>query len=175
MPQILNDNEQKGDKSNKKHGDKKRNLAMVCLAILSGSSMLSCFVFTISLIYMLGYKWAIIAGQIGILIYTAANMYPKAVLLYPGKYISNKSTVKHMFVFGGNNSDIQSCITCTIGIQYIGLVMVSYGITGCISSMNRNDMLYNYRISNRENDNESQAKVLTQLVFDYNSEHFAEL
>ncbi|CAF1471946.1 unnamed protein product [Adineta steineri] len=137
MPQILSDNEKKGDKLNKKHGGKKRNLAMICLAflcaltsfnavnnlqssmdvdknvrlhslaILSGSSILSCFVFTIPLIYILGYKWTIIAGQIGILIYIAANIYSKTILLYLGKYISNKSTIKHMFVFSGNNSDIQ--------------------------------------------------------------------
>ncbi|CAF1364504.1 unnamed protein product [Adineta steineri] len=115
---MSSDNEEKGGKSNKKGGGKKRNLSMICLAflciytsfnavnnlqssintdknvglysltILSAGSILSCFVFTIPLIYILGYKWTIVAGQIGILIYIAANMYPKAVLLYPVAAIS---------------------------------------------------------------------------------------
>ncbi|CAF1235505.1 unnamed protein product, partial [Adineta steineri] len=115
---MSSDNSEKGDKSNKNRGGKKRNLSMICLtflcaytsfnavanlqssinidknvglyslAILSGGSILSSILFTTPLIYILGYKWTIVAGQIGILIYIAANMYPKAILLYPVAAIS---------------------------------------------------------------------------------------
>ncbi|CAF1467092.1 unnamed protein product [Adineta steineri] len=223
MIQISSDNSEKGDKSNKNRGGKKRNLSMICLtflcaytsfnavanlqssinidknvglyslAILSGGSILSSILFTTPLIYILGYKWTIVAGQIGILIYIAANMYPKAILLYPAQiwgnlityfilrnvrkesrsnfsqcganFVSNTSdnskgvihqsidysllTLKQFkkldhwllipivfwinsweaFIFGIYT---KSFITCTIGIQYIGLVMASYGITASI-------------------------------------------
>ncbi|CAF1509809.1 unnamed protein product [Adineta steineri] len=115
---MSSDNSEKGGKSNKNRGGKKRNLSMICLtflcaytsfnavanlqssinidknvglyslAILSGGSILSSILFTTPLIYILGYKWTIVAGQIGILIYIAANMYPKAILLYPVAAIS---------------------------------------------------------------------------------------
>ncbi|CAF4093188.1 unnamed protein product [Adineta steineri] len=122
MIQISSDNSEKGDKSNKNRGGKKRNLSMICLtflcaytsfnavanlqssinidknvglyslAILSGGSILSSILFTTPLIYILGYKWTIVAGQIGILIYIAANMYPKAILLYPAQIWGNLIT-----------------------------------------------------------------------------------
>ncbi|CAF1422833.1 unnamed protein product [Adineta steineri] len=115
---MSSDKSEKGEKSNKNRGGKKRNLSMICLtflcaytsfnavanlqssinidknvglyslAILSGGSILSSILFTTPLIYILGYKWTIVAGQIGILIYIAANMYPKAILLYPVAAIS---------------------------------------------------------------------------------------
>jgi hypothetical protein len=58
------------------------------LAFLAAGSIIACLLFTTPLIFIFGYKWTIVAGQVAILAYVAANMYPIAELLYPGKCIN---------------------------------------------------------------------------------------
>lgn len=55
------------------------SLAMVTSVIVFFSLFLSTL-----LMYILGYKWNIVGGQVAVLGYMAANMYPKAVLMYSG-------------------------------------------------------------------------------------------
>lgn len=66
------------------HTDK--SVGYYSLAIISGCTVLSCLFFTNPLIFLCGYKWTIVLAQFGFLFYTAANIYPKVWLIYPGKY-----------------------------------------------------------------------------------------
>jgi hypothetical protein len=64
------------------HPDK--GVGLYSLAINSGSSVLSYLIFTIPIIFVGGYKWTIVAAQIGFLLFILGNIYPKAWLLFPG-------------------------------------------------------------------------------------------
>jgi hypothetical protein len=58
-------------------------VGLYSLAFLTAGSMFASLLLTTPLIFIFGYKWTIVAGQIGMLTYIAANMYPIAALLYP--------------------------------------------------------------------------------------------
>lgn len=59
------------------------HVGLYSLALLTAGSMFASLFLTTPLIFIFGYKWIIVAGQIGIIAYIAANMYPIAALLYP--------------------------------------------------------------------------------------------
>jgi len=61
-------------------------VGLYSLAFLTAGSMFASLLLTTPLIFIFGYKWTIVAGQVGMLAYIAANMYPIGALLYPSKY-----------------------------------------------------------------------------------------
>lgn len=63
-----------------------QDIGLRSLAISSSGAIVACLLLTTPLVYIFGYKWSIVLGQVGIIAYVAANMYPKAVLMYPSKY-----------------------------------------------------------------------------------------
>jgi hypothetical protein len=70
------------------------------LAFLAAGSMFASVLLTTPLIFIFGYKWTIMTGQIAILVYIAANMYPIAALLYPSKYRQMKcGTISQNLLF----------------------------------------------------------------------------
>ncbi|CAF3752723.1 unnamed protein product [Rotaria sordida] len=112
MADVENENNKNLDQNQKKKGGKKRNLTIICLSFVCAytsynavanlqssvnteknvglyslvleavGSIFGSLFLTTPLMYTFGYKWIIVIGQIGVLAYTAANMYPKAVLMY---------------------------------------------------------------------------------------------
>ncbi|CAF4126895.1 unnamed protein product, partial [Adineta steineri] len=65
-----------------------KDVGLNSVAITYGASLVTCLLFTTSLGYIFGYKWSIIGGQFGILLYVASNMYPKQWLMYSTAIIS---------------------------------------------------------------------------------------
>ena len=63
-----------------------QDIGLRSLAISSSAAIVACLFFTTPLVYIFGFKWSIVLGQVGITAYVAANMYPQAVLMYPSKY-----------------------------------------------------------------------------------------
>lgn len=61
------------------------DVGLYSLAFLTAGSMFASLLLTTPLIYIFGYKWTIVAGQVAILAYIAANLYPIAALLYPSE------------------------------------------------------------------------------------------
>ncbi|CAF0958135.1 unnamed protein product [Adineta steineri] len=59
-----------------------KNVGLNSVAITYGTSLVTSLLFTTSLGYIFGYKWSIVGGQFGILVYVASNMYPKQWLMY---------------------------------------------------------------------------------------------
>ncbi|CAF0831610.1 unnamed protein product [Adineta steineri] len=59
-----------------------KDVGLNSIAIAYGASLVTCLLFTTSLGYIFGYKWAIVGGQFGIMVYVASNMYPKQWLMY---------------------------------------------------------------------------------------------
>ncbi|CAF0780832.1 unnamed protein product [Adineta steineri] len=188
-----------------------KDVGLNSVAITYGASLVTCLLFTTSLGHIFGYKWSIIGGQFGILLYVASNMYPKQWLMYSTAIISGSfracmsmaqnsyvailandesenddAEIKTRKYFGifftayqsaqiwGNlisylvlrntskstNTNFTQCganyltsehqiqddnhqfisqktsfTTCTIGVQYVGLIMTIYGITATISSI----------------------------------------
>ncbi|CAF0718316.1 unnamed protein product [Adineta steineri] len=47
-----------------------------------GSSLITSLFFTTPIGYIFGYKWSIVSGQFGAMIYVASNMYPKQWLMF---------------------------------------------------------------------------------------------
>ncbi|CAF1162550.1 unnamed protein product [Rotaria sordida] len=118
MADVENENNKNLDQNQKKKGGKKRNLTIICLSFVCAytsynavanlqssvnteknvglyslvleavGSIFGSLFLTTPLMYTFGYKWIIVIGQIGVLAYTAANMYPKAVLMYSSKCIN---------------------------------------------------------------------------------------
>ncbi|CAF0980888.1 unnamed protein product [Rotaria sordida] len=112
MADVENENNKNLDQNEKEKGGKKRNLTIVCLLLVcaytsynavanlqssvntektvglyslildSIASIFGALFLITPLMYFFGYKWIIAIVQIRVLAYTAANMYPKAVLLY---------------------------------------------------------------------------------------------
>jgi hypothetical protein len=62
------------------------DVGLYSLTFLTAGSMFASLLLTTPLIYIFGYKWTIMAGQIAMLAYIAANLYPIAALIYPGRY-----------------------------------------------------------------------------------------
>ncbi|CAF1485572.1 unnamed protein product [Adineta steineri] len=188
-----------------------KDVGLNSVAIMHGASVLTCIFLTTSIGHIFGYKWSIIGGQFGILLYVASNMYPKQWLMYSTAIISGSfracmsmaqnsyvailandesenddAEIKTRKYFGifftayqsaqirGNlisylvlrntpkttNTNFTQCganyltsehqiqddnhqlisqktsfTTCTIGVQYVGLIMTIYGITATISSI----------------------------------------
>ncbi|CAF3820381.1 unnamed protein product [Adineta steineri] len=59
-----------------------KDVGLNSVAITYGASLLTCIFLTTPLGYIFGYKWSIVGGQFGILVYVASNMYPKQWLMY---------------------------------------------------------------------------------------------
>ncbi|CAF1115048.1 unnamed protein product [Adineta steineri] len=59
-----------------------KDVGLNSVAITYGASLVTCLLFTTPLGYIFGYKWSIIGGQFGIMVYVASNMYPKQWLMY---------------------------------------------------------------------------------------------
>ncbi|CAF1407726.1 unnamed protein product [Adineta steineri] len=58
------------------------NIGLYSLAIMYGSSLITSLFFTTPIGYIFGYKWSIVSGQFGAMIYVASNMYPKQWLMF---------------------------------------------------------------------------------------------
>ena len=117
MTDLSEQTEAKNDKSNKNKTGTKKNLTIICLiflgvftstnavnnlqssihvdsdiglyslSFLTAGSMFASLVLSTPLMFLFGYKWNIVAGQVAMLAYIAANMYPVAALLYPSNCI----------------------------------------------------------------------------------------
>ena len=61
-----------------------RNIGLYSLSIISGCAIFTCIFLINFIIFLTGYKWTIFLSHIGFLAFIAANIYPKAWLLYPG-------------------------------------------------------------------------------------------
>ncbi|CAF0915311.1 unnamed protein product [Adineta steineri] len=59
-----------------------KDVGLNSVAIAGAASLVTCLLFTTPLGYIFGYKWAIVGGQFGIMVYVASNMYPKQWLMY---------------------------------------------------------------------------------------------
>ncbi|UJR29775.1 hypothetical protein I4U23_017322 [Adineta vaga] len=189
------------------------DIGLYSLATLYGSSLITSLFFTTPIGYIFGYKWSIVGGQLGAMIYIAWNIYPKQWLMFltagicgifracmfmaQEAYVSvlaggenenndddnDIKTKKYFSIFFsayqsaeicGNlisylvlrnvststQADVNQCganflekehkeqetttshisptisfITCTIGVQYVGLIMTMYGVTVTLSSI----------------------------------------
>ncbi|CAF1344856.1 unnamed protein product [Adineta ricciae] len=58
------------------------NVGLYSLAILYGSSLITSLFFTTPIGYIFGYKWSIVGGQLGAMVYVASNMYPQQWLMF---------------------------------------------------------------------------------------------
>ena len=63
-----------------------KTTSLYSLGVISGCSILSYFFLTNPIIFVFGYKWTIFLAQIGFILFIAANIYPKAWLMFPGKH-----------------------------------------------------------------------------------------
>ena len=59
------------------------HVGLYVLALLAAGSIFASLFLTTPLISIFGYKWTMLTGQVAILAYVAANMYPVTALLYP--------------------------------------------------------------------------------------------
>lgn len=115
MTNSSDESEANNETKDQHHKGKKKNLAVISLAFLgvftsynavsnlqsslnadedvglnslalfaSGGIFASLFLST-PIIFIFGYKWSIVAGQVALLAFAAANIYPHGVLLYPSK------------------------------------------------------------------------------------------
>ena len=80
-----------------------KDVGLYSLGLISVASVVACFCLTVPIIYIGGYKWAIVSGQIGVLVYIVANMYPKSSLLYPSQYLLSFDN-RIFFLFFRNGS-----------------------------------------------------------------------
>lgn len=62
------------------------NVGLYSLAVLYGSSLVTSLFLTTPLGHIFGYKWSIVAGQLGAMVYVASNVYPKQWLMFSSKY-----------------------------------------------------------------------------------------
>ena len=62
----------------------RNNVGLYSLAIMSVAMVLSSLFLSNALVSMLGYKWSIVSGQVGILLYVVGNVYPESFVMYPG-------------------------------------------------------------------------------------------
>lgn len=61
------------------------NVGLHSLAILFGSSLITSLFFTTPIGYIFGYKWSIVTGQLGAMVYVASNMYPTRWLMFSSR------------------------------------------------------------------------------------------
>ena len=55
------------------------------LALFAGGGMFASLFLSTPIMFIFGYKWSIVAGQIALLAFVAGNIYPHPPLLYPSK------------------------------------------------------------------------------------------
>jgi hypothetical protein len=115
MTNSPDESEANNEAGNQRQGGKKKNLAVISfaflgvftaynsvsnlqsslnidedvglnsLALFSSGGMIASLFLTTPIIFLFGYKWSIVAGQVALLAFAAANIYPHAALLYPSK------------------------------------------------------------------------------------------
>ncbi|CAF4213902.1 unnamed protein product [Adineta steineri] len=59
-----------------------KDVGLNSVAIMHGASVLTCIFLTTSIGHIFGYKWSIVGGQFGVMVYVASNMYSKQWLMY---------------------------------------------------------------------------------------------
>ncbi|CAF1420651.1 unnamed protein product [Adineta steineri] len=104
------------------------------LVVFYGVSILACLFFTTPLMHIFGYKWSIFGGQIGMIGYIAASMYPKQWLLLPMSAISgilhasmstaHDSYITLLAVDKSDNDEVDEKVT-----KYYSIFLIAYQST----------------------------------------------
>ncbi|CAF3823361.1 unnamed protein product [Adineta steineri] len=130
------------------------NIGLYSLAIMYGSSLITSLFFTTPIGYIFGYKWSIVSGQFGAMIYVASNMYPKQWLMFSTAvicgifracmFMAQEAYVSILAGGGSEDDDDNDDDNDTKNRKYFsvffsayqsGLIMTMYGVTVTLSSI----------------------------------------
>ncbi|CAF0850411.1 unnamed protein product [Adineta steineri] len=108
-----------------------KNVGLNSVAITYGTSLVTSLLFTTSLGYIFGYKWSIVGGQFGILVYVASNMYPKQWLMYSTAIICGSlracmSMAQNSYVTALANDESENDDAEIKTRKYFGIFLTAY-------------------------------------------------